>query len=128
MEIQVFPLRRLGKGLPGHPVRLYIQRIDLCRCRIQPHGQITAAVHFHPCLFLKAGQHFLIDLIYRLHTAPSLLCQVQLDGEERPPPFQLRPQDGPAQAVLCELRPQHRQIPLLGQSLCDILQGQSLPG
>ena len=71
VEIQIIPFRCLGKRLPGHPVSLEVQRVDLGRRRIQADSQIAALVHLHPGPRSKADQHLPKDLIHRFHPLTS---------------------------------------------------------
>ena len=72
VEVQILPLRRLGKCLPCHPVRLDVQRVYLGRRRVQPHRQVAVRLRREPCPLGKRCQQGLIDLLCGLHTTAPL--------------------------------------------------------
>ena len=128
VEVQIVPLRRLGKRLPGHPVSLGVQRVDLSRRSVQADGQIAALVHLHPGPFSEADQHLPKNLIHRFHLLASSHPHLHRHRQRCALPVQIRPQGGLSRGGLSQLGPHHRQVRFLHQGLSDILEGQGLPG
>ena len=63
VPVQKFPLGGLREALPPHPIRLYVQPIDLRRHGVEPHGHVSIPGQGQSSLPLYGLNHLLINLL-----------------------------------------------------------------